>query len=588
MLVIGCGAGVTAGAVSIDPSARAADHRGNRAAGAAGRLDVFRLRTTSTSCGIRKTRVHLDDARHYLLTTDEKFDAITSDPLDPWVKGAAMLYTREFFEIVKSHLNPGGVVTLFVQLYESNTEAVKSEIATFMEAFPNGIVWGNTQEGRGYDLVLLAQMEPGPINVDEIQNACRAQNTRRVAQSLSEIGIYSAVDLFATYAGRGPELTGWMRDAMINRDRNLQPAIPRRARTESLSERSHLRRHDLARSLSGRPVHRIGCDDPGAARGYRPHAGSGDGAVTGSPDGPRDEDLTGGLTTAETAAVLAITVLVSAVVVSYLLDRLGIRIAAIPVLLASVVGGAVPILWQPRPHARGDVAALAVVVLGVLGALVWLAWPELLPVGGGSDQTHHLQLIDFIDRHGRLAHTAADALLVGNMVNYTPGSHLLASLAGAWAGTDGLHAVHAVVALTVALKAGFVFLIARRMLGGQLRAPFAVGAVLLLFTSYDYFIGSFARFSFFAQVVSELFAVVMWLGLVLWERRPSAVAAALFGIAGVGVFLTWPVWIGSAGARAIGVGLDARRLPARDSLALPGRGTSPDRARRRAPRGGPG
>ena len=33
-----------------------------------------------------KVKIHLDDARHYLLTTDEKFDAITSDPLDPWVK----------------------------------------------------------------------------------------------------------------------------------------------------------------------------------------------------------------------------------------------------------------------------------------------------------------------------------------------------------------------------------------------------------------------------------------------------------------------------------------------------------------------
>ena len=59
-----------------------------------------------------------------------------------------MLYTREFFELAKSHLNPGGVVTLFVQLYESNTEAVKSEIATFFEAFPNGVVWGNTQQRR--------------------------------------------------------------------------------------------------------------------------------------------------------------------------------------------------------------------------------------------------------------------------------------------------------------------------------------------------------------------------------------------------------------------------------------------------------
>ena len=38
-----------------------------------------------------------DDARHYLMTTKEKFDAITSDPLNPWVKGAATLYTKEFF-----------------------------------------------------------------------------------------------------------------------------------------------------------------------------------------------------------------------------------------------------------------------------------------------------------------------------------------------------------------------------------------------------------------------------------------------------------------------------------------------------------
>ena len=40
-----------------------------------------------------KTRVQLDDARHYLQTTKEKFDAITSDPLNRSVKGAAMLYT---------------------------------------------------------------------------------------------------------------------------------------------------------------------------------------------------------------------------------------------------------------------------------------------------------------------------------------------------------------------------------------------------------------------------------------------------------------------------------------------------------------
>ena len=221
VLVIGCGAGVTAGAASIDPMVE--------------RLTIAEIeplvpRVVSTYFAEHnfdvvnnpKTEVHLDDARHYLQTTNEKFDAITSDPLDPWVKGAAMLYTREFFELTKRHLNPGGVVTLFVQLYESNTEAVKSEIATFMEAFPNGVVWGNTQDGRGYDLVLLGQLDPNPIDVDAIQARLQRPEYAQVRLSLSQIGMNSAVDLFSTYAGTATELAPWLKDASINRDRNLR------------------------------------------------------------------------------------------------------------------------------------------------------------------------------------------------------------------------------------------------------------------------------------------------------------------------------------------------------------------------------
>jgi spermidine synthase len=169
-----------------------------------------------------KVHVRIDDARHFVETTHEKFDAITSDPLDPWVKGAAMLYTREFFEMAKQHLNPGGAVTLFVQLYESNTAAVKSEIATFLEAFPNGIVWANTNEGKGYDLVLLGQVNPTKIDVDKVQSKLQRPEYAAVAQSLREIGMSSAVDLFSTYAGRKPDLQAWLKDAQINHDSNLR------------------------------------------------------------------------------------------------------------------------------------------------------------------------------------------------------------------------------------------------------------------------------------------------------------------------------------------------------------------------------
>jgi len=221
VLVIGCGAGVTAGAVSIDP---AVQHQ------IIAEIEPLVPRVVSAYFSqynfdvVRnpKVEVRIDDARHFVETTRDRFDAITSDPLDPWVKGAAMLYTREFFEMAKRHLNPGGAVTLFVQLYESNTEAVKSEIGTFLEAFPNGIVFGNTNEGKGYDLVLLGQVEPTKIDVDAIQAKLQRPEYSAVAQSLREIGMSSAVDLFATYAGRKPDLQAWLRDAQINHDTDLR------------------------------------------------------------------------------------------------------------------------------------------------------------------------------------------------------------------------------------------------------------------------------------------------------------------------------------------------------------------------------
>ncbi|MGH9200826.1 MAG: spermidine synthase, partial [Vicinamibacterales bacterium] len=221
VLVIGCGAGVTAGAVSIDPLVK--DQT-------IAEIEPLVPKVVSTHFAAhnfdvvnnKKVRIHLDDARHYLLTTSEKFDAITSDPLDPWVKGAATLYTRDFFEVVKSHLNPGGVVTLFVQLYESNEAAVKSEIATFLEAFPNGAVFANTVNGQGYDLVLFGQVENRKIDVDAVEARLRAPENSAIAQSLREIGINSAVDLFGTYAGRKLDMKSWLADAAINTDRNLR------------------------------------------------------------------------------------------------------------------------------------------------------------------------------------------------------------------------------------------------------------------------------------------------------------------------------------------------------------------------------
>ncbi len=221
VLVIGCGAGVTAGAVSIDP--RVTDQT-------IAEIEPLVPQVVSTYFSEHnfdvvdnpKVRIHLDDARHFLLTTDETFDAVTSDPLDPWVKGAATLYTREFFEEIKAHLNPGGVVTLFVQLYESTDAAVKSEIGTFLEAFPNGAVFANTIRGQGYDLVLFGQVGDRRINIDTVQARLDSPEGEPIRRSLAQVGINSAVELFGTYSGSRADMANWLEGAEINTDRNLR------------------------------------------------------------------------------------------------------------------------------------------------------------------------------------------------------------------------------------------------------------------------------------------------------------------------------------------------------------------------------
>ena len=109
-----------------------------------------------------------------------------------------------------------------MQLYESNTEAVKSEVATFLEAFPNGVVFGNTYNGAGYDLVLVGGLDELKIDVDAMEKKLASPEYAQVAQSLREIGFNSATELLSTFAGNEPMLRPWLADAQINRDKNLR------------------------------------------------------------------------------------------------------------------------------------------------------------------------------------------------------------------------------------------------------------------------------------------------------------------------------------------------------------------------------
>lgn len=221
VLVVGFGAGVTAGTFVLHPSVE--------------RIVICEIEPLIPPAATQffgrenynvlrdgRTQVVYDDARHFILTTKEKFDIITSDPIHPWVKGTSALYSKEYFELCKRHLNPGGVVTQWVPLYESDVKTVKSELATFFDVFPNGTIWGNDINGEGYDTVLLGQAEPTRINLDELQERLDRPDHLSVLRSLRAVEFRSTLNLLATYSGRASDLTPWLAHADINQDLNLR------------------------------------------------------------------------------------------------------------------------------------------------------------------------------------------------------------------------------------------------------------------------------------------------------------------------------------------------------------------------------
>ena len=221
VLLVGCGAGITGGTFVVQPEIeKIRICEIERLVPKAN--SIYFARENNNVVKDPRTEIVYDDARHHIQTNNDKWDIITSDPIAPWVRGSATLYTKEYYETCKRHLNPGGVMAQWVPFYETDPDSVKSGLATFFQVFPNATVWSNDIDGEGYDSLAIGVNGDPTIDVDAMQKRLERPDYAGVRQSLYEIGFSSAADLLATYAGSDHDLKGWIGNAPITLDRNMR------------------------------------------------------------------------------------------------------------------------------------------------------------------------------------------------------------------------------------------------------------------------------------------------------------------------------------------------------------------------------
>jgi hypothetical protein len=225
-LVVGFGTGITAGALLAYPGletrvvaellpavVRAGPlFAGNLGAGQDARLDV-----------------RIGDGRQELLRRSQRYDLITLEPPPPSAAGVVNLYSRDFYELCRDRLAPGGLMAQWWPLPAQNDEDSRSLVRSFLDVFPHAAAWSTEL----HEVLLVGSLAPTPLDGRRV--AARFA-TPGVAVALGEVGIESPEALLATwvtdraglerYAGDAPPVTddrpriehaAWVRRGEIRR-----------------------------------------------------------------------------------------------------------------------------------------------------------------------------------------------------------------------------------------------------------------------------------------------------------------------------------------------------------------------------------
>ena len=188
-LVVGLGTGITAGALLAYPSletrvvsellpgvVRAVPlFAGNLGAGSDPRLQV-----------------RIGDGRHELLRRSDRYDLITLEPPPPSAAGVVNLYSRDFYELCRARLAPGGLMAQWWPLPTQNDEDSRALVRSFLDAFPYATAWTTEL----HEMLLVGSASPIELDARRIEQRF---SEGRVAFVLSEVGVESAAALMATW-----------------------------------------------------------------------------------------------------------------------------------------------------------------------------------------------------------------------------------------------------------------------------------------------------------------------------------------------------------------------------------------------------
>jgi spermidine synthase len=142
-----------------------------------------------------RVRVHIEDGRYFLQTTERRYDLITGEPPPPDMAGVVDLYTREYFELMHDRLAPGGIATYWLPMHSLSEGATLSVLRAFCDAFADCSLW----HASGTDLMMVGTRgAAGPVSDAHFAAQWRDPT---VARELAALGFERPEQIGALFVG---------------------------------------------------------------------------------------------------------------------------------------------------------------------------------------------------------------------------------------------------------------------------------------------------------------------------------------------------------------------------------------------------
>ncbi|MCJ7830392.1 MAG: hypothetical protein MUP74_03295, partial [Desulfobacterales bacterium] len=154
-----------------------------------------------------RVQLFMVDGRSHITFGRVNYDVITADPIHPYVAGAGNLYTRDFYRIVRRHLNPGGIFCQWVPLSAISSESYSTVLNTLHEVFPHLALFAFFGES-----VVIAS--PTPLRVDW-QTLTRRFQDSKVLADFQAIDFKTPFNLISFLLGAESQVDAYL--AKLNR-----------------------------------------------------------------------------------------------------------------------------------------------------------------------------------------------------------------------------------------------------------------------------------------------------------------------------------------------------------------------------------